>query len=95
MRSAWVRCRQGRVPSSPACGCGRCKGLIATLLPLRVSPQSGAEGCAEVCVWWVILEKRTSINSMNSPPDKGGIFPVDTQRNVFISPGVPWDGKSG
>lgn len=44
--------------------------------------------------WWIILEKRTNINITNSPPDEGEIFPVDVQRNVFISPGVPWDGKS-
>lgn len=38
--------------------------------------------------------RKGNINVMNSPPDEGEIFPVDAKRNVFISPGVPWDGKS-
>ena len=45
-------------------------------------------------MWLITLGKRTSIDIMNSPPDKGEFFSVDVQRNVLISPGVPWDGKS-
>lgn len=79
----WLRRRAHSSSSSSAfVPTEQCKGTCCVLV------------CGGFSAWWIILEKRTSINIMNSPPDEGEIFPVFVQRNVFIFPGVPWDGKS-